>query len=312
MWLASFNSRSENVVVEAVVIFELAFRDVERQVLFADLVIRADNRPFEDRPEALNRLSMNRAANVLLGTVFDVTVRVFAKALVGNLFVGRQQANLGRYGFAHEALHIDSRQGAKYAGNDAALALHRTDDRRLEVQAVFVVMTAFGFVLVVAFAADKSFVHLDNAHQLAKFFVLQSRAYAVADIPSRLVAAEAHVTLNLHGADTLLCAEHQVNDLEPVFQVHFGVFKDGADKVREAISAALTAIGAFPLKFHGLERIDVGRAAARAMNALRPAVRYQIVVASFLVREKLVELGCRQLIGFLSHFRLFDCEARIA
>jgi hypothetical protein len=48
--LTSLNRRSENVVAEAVVIFELTFRDVEWQVFAANFVIAADNRPLEDRP----------------------------------------------------------------------------------------------------------------------------------------------------------------------------------------------------------------------------------------------------------------------
>ena len=56
---ASSNRRSENVVIEAIVIFELAFRDIERQIFAADFVITANNRPFEDRPEAFNRVGVN-------------------------------------------------------------------------------------------------------------------------------------------------------------------------------------------------------------------------------------------------------------
>lgn len=57
--------QSEDVRIVAVVILELTFRDVERQVLFAHLVIAADNRPFEDRPEAFNRLGVNRSDDIL-------------------------------------------------------------------------------------------------------------------------------------------------------------------------------------------------------------------------------------------------------
>lgn len=307
---ASCYRHSEDIGVVAIVIFELTFRDVEWEIFFTDLVIRADNRPLEDRPEAFNGLRMYRADNVLMGAVHDRLVRIFAKAFVSNLFIRRQQANLGRNRLAYEFLQIDRRQTAEHASNDAALALDRTDDGGLKVRAVFVVMTAFGLMFVLAFAADESFVHLDNAHQLAELFVLQRRADAVADVPCGFVGAEAHVALYLHGADTLLSAQHQVNDLEPVPQIDLGILKNRPDKVGEAVSAALPAIRAFPLKFHGGERISLRRAAARAMNALRPAVCDQIVVASFLAREKLVELGCRQLVRFLSHSRLSIMEGR--
>src|SRR5665213_64049 len=80
---ASSYRHSEDVGVVAVVIFELTFRDVERQVFLTDLVVRADNRPLEDRPEALNRLSMHRADNVLAAHVLHRAVRIFFQLLVG-------------------------------------------------------------------------------------------------------------------------------------------------------------------------------------------------------------------------------------
>jgi hypothetical protein len=47
MTLAPLNRRSENVVVEAVVIFELAFSDIERQIFGAYLVVAADDAALE-------------------------------------------------------------------------------------------------------------------------------------------------------------------------------------------------------------------------------------------------------------------------
>src|SRR6185437_12202039 len=157
---ASCYLHSEDVGVVAVVIFELTFCNIERQIFVTDLVIRADNRPLKDRPETFNRLSVHRADNVLLSAVFYVLMRVFAKALVGNLFIGCQQANLGRNSFAHKFLQVDCRQGAKHAGYNAALALDCADDGGLEVRAVLIGVAPLGFVLVEALAADERFVHL--------------------------------------------------------------------------------------------------------------------------------------------------------
>src|SRR5882724_1601012 len=46
----SLNRRSENVVIEAVVVAELKFGDVERHIFGADLVERADDAALEDAP----------------------------------------------------------------------------------------------------------------------------------------------------------------------------------------------------------------------------------------------------------------------
>lgn len=49
-------SEPENVRVVPVVVPELRFRDVQRQVLGRDLVIAADDAALEQRPEAFNRV----------------------------------------------------------------------------------------------------------------------------------------------------------------------------------------------------------------------------------------------------------------
>jgi hypothetical protein len=54
------------------------------------------------------------------------------------------------------------------------------------------------------------FVHFDNAHQLAKFFIGQSGAHPMAHVPSRPVRAEAHHPVHLKGADALLAGQHHV------------------------------------------------------------------------------------------------------
>ena len=64
--LTSAYRRSENIRVEAVVVAELKFRDVQRHIFGADFVERADHAALEDRPEAFNRVGVDRADDVLL------------------------------------------------------------------------------------------------------------------------------------------------------------------------------------------------------------------------------------------------------
>ena len=58
---ASLDRCSENVVVEAIIISELKFRDVEVQIFFADVVESTDDPTFEDAPEAFDRVRVNCA-----------------------------------------------------------------------------------------------------------------------------------------------------------------------------------------------------------------------------------------------------------
>src|SRR5258706_16416560 len=66
---------SENVGVVAVVVPELRLSDVQRQVLGRNLVIAANDAALEQAPEALNRVRVDRANNVLLGAVLDGAMR---------------------------------------------------------------------------------------------------------------------------------------------------------------------------------------------------------------------------------------------
>lgn len=69
--LAPLNRRSENIVIEAVVIAELEFGNVERQIFAADFVEATDNAALEDAPKAFNRVRVDRADNVTLATAND-------------------------------------------------------------------------------------------------------------------------------------------------------------------------------------------------------------------------------------------------
>ena len=64
--LASCNCLSEDIIVDVVIIAELEFGDIKRKILAADFVVAATDAALEDAPKALNRLSMDRADNVLM------------------------------------------------------------------------------------------------------------------------------------------------------------------------------------------------------------------------------------------------------
>lgn len=73
---------AENVVVLSAVIEELELSDVERQILGADLVERADHAMLQDRPEAAPGLRIDAAVVILALAVFDAAMRPRAKTLV--------------------------------------------------------------------------------------------------------------------------------------------------------------------------------------------------------------------------------------
>src|ERR1700722_31710 len=70
--------RSEDIDVLAAIIAKLKFRDVQRQIFLADLVIGADNAALQDAPKAFNRVGVNRADNVVAAALADNPVRQIA------------------------------------------------------------------------------------------------------------------------------------------------------------------------------------------------------------------------------------------
>lgn len=69
--LARLDRRAENVRVLAVVVSKLELGNVERQILFADLVERAHHAALDDRPEAFDGVRMDRASDVFIAAVMN-------------------------------------------------------------------------------------------------------------------------------------------------------------------------------------------------------------------------------------------------
>jgi hypothetical protein len=92
--LTSLNRRSENVVIEAIIIAKLELSDIERQVFCADFVERADDAALENAPETFNRLGVNGTDNVLPFSVVNGGVGiVFVETLVADPLIGAEQAS---------------------------------------------------------------------------------------------------------------------------------------------------------------------------------------------------------------------------
>lgn len=73
-WSAT-DRRSENVGIGAVIVPELKFRDVERQILAADLVIAAHDTALNQRPKTFDCVGVDCADNVLACLVIDLFLR---------------------------------------------------------------------------------------------------------------------------------------------------------------------------------------------------------------------------------------------
>ena len=308
---ASCYGRSENVRVHPVVIAELELSDVQRQVFGADVVISANDAALQDRPEALNRVRVDRADNVFASAMPNDAMREFAMQMpVAAMLVGGDQADLGRDSLADEAVQGVRIGASDDASHDIALALHGTDHGSLALRAIRAGRAtsptgaaALVLVPVAVLAADVGLIDFHKTHQLCEFFVNEGRANLVAHVQSGLVGTEAHVTLYLQGADALLAGEHQMDDAKPLAQRFICVLEDRPSDHGEAVGRAFAAVHALPLEWHRLELVDLHGAAAGAADATRPAVRGEVGFAGVVIREHRLKLADGHLVnlGAFSH-----------
>ena len=291
---ASCYRRIKNFRVVAIVVAELKFRHVQRHVFAAHLVERADRPTFEDRPKAFNRVGVDRADNVFASTMIDHAMRkFFTEMLVANPCVGSEQANFGGYRLAHKSRKGRCVNSINHPRDHVSLAADRADDWRLTgtnaaSPAAFATLVS---MLVLREAADKRFIDFHNAHEFLELFINQRRADTHAHVPSGAIGAEAHHPMDLKRADPLLARQHQMNHAEPLAKVFIRVLKDRARDIGKSISAANTAVRAFPMPFAGRQRVDLQGAATRAMHAVRPAVCHKVRIASIFVGERLFPFG---------------------
>jgi hypothetical protein len=289
---ASCYRNSKHIFVIPVVVDERPLGNVQREISAADVVVDTDDTTLQNTPEAFNRVRVDCANNILAGSVPDDLMREeVVKQPITGVLVRREQADFRRDGFTDEAIIGPSVGRGDHAGHYVPLAAYGADDGRLARAGSPTHTVALVPMPVLGLATDKRLVHFNDTHELLELFVLERGANAVAHIPSGFVAPETHDTVNLTGADALLGSQHHVDNPKPLAQIDVGVLENRADEVREAICATLAALRAFPLKFHCLERVDLLRAATRAIDAIRPALGYKVRIASSLVRERRFPLG---------------------
>ncbi|MFZ0695048.1 MAG: hypothetical protein WAN51_13055, partial [Alphaproteobacteria bacterium] len=313
--LASPDRLSENVRVQPIVVPELKFRDVERQVFAAHFVEGADHAAFNEGPEAFDCLSMDGTDDILALVVIDGRMRkIFVQIFVAHPLIGAEQTNFCRNGLANKFGQCRGADILDDASDHIAFALHGTgDDCFTHAASPAAPVSALVLMPVLGFAADKSLIDFDNSHELAEIFVAERGTDAMAHIPSRPVRAEAHHAMNLEGADPLLARQHEVDHAEPVAKRFIGVLENGADEMGEAVTLplgiALVALPGPRLRGDG-EYPDIST--TRTGDTLGPPMADKVGTASVLVWKRLFPLSNGHLMnGF---FRLphgsdpFDLE----
>lgn len=217
---------------------------VERQVVFRDFVIAAHDAAPEQRPERLNRLRMDFAANELVVLVRDKIVLETEpiQMPIAERFIGRDQIDSARNGLSDEIVIRVEVRILNHLTDYVTFSGNGPDHFGLTLRGPF---TALALVLVAFQAAKIDLVNLDHAHQLFPFGILHRGAQSHALIPSRVVIVQmlraVHHAMKLQGRYALLRDEHQERNLEPRPERALGILENRVRDDREAIAVLLVA-----------------------------------------------------------------------
>lgn len=274
MLLASPYRRSEDVSIISIVVSKLKFSVIEMQVFFADFMERSDNATFQDRPEALNRVGMNRANNVLANAmVYGCMREAVVHPIVTGPSICVEQTDASGYGLLDKSFKNGAACVLNDARDDVALTLDRAYYRSLA--RVPAPANAYLFVpmAVPVVSANVGFINLNNSAKLLNVLGEGDPDFVTHE-PSGLVGTEPEKPLNLQRAHILLADKHQMRNSKPVLERLVRVLKDCAGQMRET-TAVRRELAALPM-MTGRKRIDFWVAAARTGNLTIPSASDQI------------------------------------
>lgn len=285
---------SEYVGVLAIVLAELKLIQVQRQIFLAYVVIGADDSPFQQAPEALNRIRVNETAYIFAATMADDAMRILiseSKQPIAGMLIGSDQIDSATNGLSHKTIQRWRIGILDHLADHVALPRDRADDSYLVAVMMAGSVLALICVSVFVLTADIGLVNFDDAHKLLEIIVLHSGAQTMADVPcgmQRRTLAEIHAS-DLSRRYALQTLQHRVENLEPRDERHVGILEYRADQNGEPIRC-LAAFLADPMKRFGLEGIDFFVSASRTLHAIRPAAIRKELTAGWLIGESRHEL----------------------
>jgi hypothetical protein len=278
---------SEYVGILAIVLTELKFVQIERQVFLADVVVGADDSTLQQAPKTLDGICVNEAAHILATTMSNDTVRVLvsqSKQPITGVFIGSDQINFATHGLSHKTIKRWRISILDHLADDIPFTTDRADDGYLVSVVMARPVLALVGVPILVLAADERFVHFHDTHELLEIVVSHSRAQSMTDVPSgmqRRPLAKIHAP-DLPRRNTLQTLQHRVENLEPCNQRHVRILEHRADQNRKPIGR-LAAFLADPMKRLGLERVHFFVLTARALYAIRPsAIRKELTAGRFI------------------------------
>jgi hypothetical protein len=289
---ASCYGFAEYVWVLAVVVAELKFRQVERQILSAHIVIRANDATLEQCPEGIEVLGMHAASHILsLSMVYRFMRKLAVQMFVAYPLIRSYKINLVTDSLADKAFEGACANILDHLADNIPFTTDCSDNSGLTgTDAASSAMLTFALVFVPFLSTNESFVNFHDTQKFLEILVVHTGAKPMADVPSgvsRRALAEIHSPY-LSRRDALLALKHCVKHLEPSQERYIRVLENRSDEDREPIGAIVLVgfITALPSERPRRAFVDLRVAAKRTLWAIRPAAHCQKETTGFFIGER--------------------------
>lgn len=238
-------------------------------MLGADVMPRSEDAPLEQRERAFDGIGMNVADNINAAAMIDGFVTGLKRA--DSLFICPEIVSDNHVNVLADVLPnvaFKRARGNIFGVEETQIAVTLTDadnDFLANFATPLNLLCSLARVHVLGFASDKGFVNLNRTVKHLAIQLFHGVAYAVAQIPSRLVA-NAERALDLISGHTLARLTQKIDGDKPLEQGKMGIVKDSAGRDSELI-ITVAAVEQFFLR---LKR-DGSTFTARAFSTVRPA-----------------------------------------
>ena len=275
----SLSQNRENRVRPPVIVAERKLIHVFLEMLRGNEMMRPVHRAFQLRPEAVNGLRVDFAANIFLVAMIDFAMAVspFRCVAINRQFIrvnGRPVFHVASY--VRE--HVGSGDGIDNLRNDVPATLDKADDRRLTSRTTT--------TLARPDAAVIRFVCLNDAGEFRGLAVCHELADFVIHAPRGLVG-HSKLALQFLRGNAVLAGRHEENCKEPRLKFRAGFVKDRASGGIDLMPAPRTGIRA--AFFNRV--VAVFLLAFRALQTTRPASLEHEIQAGAFGRELRLKLS---------------------
>jgi hypothetical protein len=258
--------------------------NVAFSMLRADVVKDAIDATFENRPNALNSIGIDRAVREMSRAMVDsgVAVEKAIQALIARVFVAVDRGT--NFDVVEKALLNRAEVGTVQNKRLCVTAtLSHSENWSFANRATAHVQLFVG-VLVSFFPTDKSLIDFNDARQFVEVFT--ARLAESMQHEPRAFLRDADLFGELHRTDSFAGRDDEIHRVDPFVQRNVAALEDcsSANRKRELV-ASVAAVVTVRSGSHSFTAF-----ALRADNAIRPQARLQVEPCGFLIREPLEQL----------------------